>query len=95
MLSMNFTLQSQLRQKAGYRLEQLDGELLLYHLQEERVIYCNTTASLIWQLCDGQRTLAELIALLREAFPEASETLAADVMAAAQQLLDAGCVQLT
>jgi len=64
-----------------FLLENLDGEFLLYHPTMASIFYCNPTASLIWQLCDGQRTIAEIITLLREAYPEASETLANDVCA--------------
>ena len=48
------------RRKPDYRLEAIDNELLLYHPAETKILYCNETASLIWQLCDGQRTLQEI-----------------------------------
>ena len=62
-----------------YRLEEIDGELLLYHPDRTKIIYCNPSASLIWQLCDGQRTAQDIIDLLYTAYNQPD--IAADVTA--------------
>ena len=62
-----------------FRLEVMDDELLLYHPERTTIMYCNQTASLVWNLCDGERTAGELIDLLSAAFPEASERIPTDV----------------
>jgi coenzyme PQQ biosynthesis protein PqqD len=80
-------------QKTGYQLETIDDELLLYHPAETKVMYCNRTASLIWELCDGQRTVQEIIDLLSEAYP-AAESVADDVQETVQQFLDHGAIKL-
>lgn len=67
------------RRRPDYRLEELDGEVLIYHPTETTVVYCNQTASLIWHLCDGTHTAAEISALLCDAFPEASTSIPDDV----------------
>jgi coenzyme PQQ biosynthesis protein PqqD len=76
-----------------YRLELLDGELLLYHLAETKIMYLNQVASLIWQLCDGERTVEEITAMLCEAFPESAEAVASDVIMALEQLLEHGAIR--
>lgn len=81
------------RHQPDYRLELLDGELLLYHPSQTQILYCNQTASLIWQLCDGQHTAQAIIDLLSAAFPAASETIAADVTAALQQFQQYGAIE--
>jgi hypothetical protein len=73
------------RRQADYRLEMLDNELLIFHPSQATICYCNETASLVWQLCDGKRTVEEVTALLRDAFPEAADTIAGDVEAVLQQ----------
>ncbi|MCB0191328.1 MAG: PqqD family protein [Anaerolineae bacterium] len=73
------------QQVSDYHLEELDGELLLFHPGQTTIIACNPTASLIWQLCDGQRTTAEIVALLQTAFPEAAEMIPAEIDALLQQ----------
>jgi len=75
------------RRKPDYRLEMIEGELLLYHPVRTRILYCNETASLVWRLCDGQRTVDEITALLAAAFPEAADTVAQDVATVLQTFL--------
>ena len=74
------------RRKPDYRLEEIDGELLIYHPTETSVVYCNRTASLIWHLCDGTHTAAEISTLLSEAYPEAAASIPADVDATLRTL---------
>jgi len=73
------------RQSQDYRLEQLDDELLLYNPSQTVIMYCNPTASLIWQLCDGQRTIQDIITLLSEAYEQPPEAIRPDVENALQQ----------
>lgn len=51
-----------------YQLEQLDDEFLLYHPDREKVMYCNSTASLLWGLCDGERTVADIVQLVGDVY---------------------------
>lgn len=80
------------RREPGYVMETMDNELLLYHPAETKVMYCNQTASLIWQLCDGERTVQGIIDLLAEAYPEAAGDIAQDVRATLQQFTDHGAI---
>jgi hypothetical protein len=82
------------RQQPDYRLEEIDGELLLFHPGRTQILYCNETASLIWQLCDGRRTVEAIIALLVEAFPEEADSIAGDVEATLQRFVQHGAVEL-
>ncbi len=65
--------------RPGYCLEAIDNELLLFHPAQSQIMYCNETASVIWQLCDGQRTPQEIVELLTAAYPEAAEAMSGDV----------------
>lgn len=80
------------KRELDYQLEKIDNELLLYHPGKTQIMYCNETASLIWQLCDGQRSVDEIIALLAEAFPEAIDVIAGDVQATLQQFAEHGAI---
>ena len=75
-----------------FRLEQIDDELLLYHPGQTKILYCNPTASLVWQLCDGERTVEEIVNLLREGFPEASASIQPDVEATLRQFASHGAI---
>lgn len=62
-----------------FTLEQLDNELLLYHPSKTLTVYMNETATLVWQLCDGKRTVGEIVQQLQEAYPEAAGGMESDV----------------
>jgi hypothetical protein len=55
-------------------------------------MYCNSTASLIWGLCDGQRTVQDIIALLSAAYEPAAAAVAADVEATLNQFHQQGAI---
>ncbi len=73
------------QQKTDYHLEQLDGELLLYHPSQTVIMYCNPTASLIWQLCTGQHTVVEITNILSTAYEQPVETIAPQIETTLQQ----------
>ncbi|MDZ7841575.1 MAG: pyrroloquinoline quinone biosynthesis peptide chaperone PqqD [Gammaproteobacteria bacterium] len=76
-----------------FSLEEIDDELLLYHPAKTKAVYLNETAALVWQLCDSKRSVAEIVSLLQENYPE-SETIQSDVEQTLQQLADNGAVDL-
>lgn len=82
------------RQKPDYLLETVDSDIVLYHPGRNKALYLNETASLIWRLCDGNRTTAEITELLQEAFPERGATIADGVETTLQRFVDEGAVEL-
>lgn len=65
-----------MKEKSGHALPQarrsrlvvqeLPGELLVYDLDNHRAYCLNQTAALIWNSCDGRRTVKELAQLLEK-----------------------------
>jgi hypothetical protein len=82
------------KRSSDFRLEEIDGELLLFHPGTAKMIYCNQTASVIWQLCDGERTMEEIVELLTNAYPEAADGMAEDVEATIQQFVAQNAIEL-
>jgi hypothetical protein len=80
------------RQVPSFRLERLDQDLLLYHPGLTKTVHLNPTASLIWQLCDGRRSVDEIAALLREAYDENAADITGDVESTLTRLADEGAV---
>ena len=76
------------RHKPDYRMEELDGEILLFDPATTETFYLNETAAVIWRLCDGQRTTAEIAELLQEAFRDAEGRIAEEVDVTFQRLLE-------
>ena len=63
----------------GYRIEELDGELLLYQPETRHIAYCNASAALVWRLCDGRRTVQDIVDLLAAAYPDDAARVSPDV----------------
>jgi Coenzyme PQQ synthesis protein D (PqqD) len=87
-------LRARPRPKPGYALEELDGELVVYHPQTETIFYCNTTAALIFRLCDGTRDVGRIIDELATHYPDAAKQIGADVSMTVQRLLEHGALEL-
>lgn len=80
------------RPAAGFRVETLKGEVVLLHLARNLILHANPTAALIWSLCDGQRSVAEIVDLLRAAYPESAEEIARDAPKIMELLLQQGAL---
>lgn len=75
---------------ADIATEIVEGEVLLYHPAQTRAIYLNPSAALVWGLCDGRRSLREIVRVIGESYPEAGAELADDVKAVVRQLREGG-----
>jgi hypothetical protein len=82
------------KQRPGFELEMLNGEVLLYHVASTRIFALNQTASLIWQLCGGRYTVEEIIEVLGNAYPDSADDIPAQVEATLAQFLKRGVIDL-
>ncbi|MGD9502259.1 MAG: PqqD family protein [Methyloceanibacter sp.] len=76
----------------GIVVEELGEELLLYRPTTHKAIHLNGTAAAIFKLCDGTRSLADLVALLEGMFPDAKPRIAGEVRDVVDQLLRDGAL---
>ena len=81
------------RHVEGYQIETLDDEVVLYVPSSEAVIQSNATGALVWGLCDGKRTVSDIIDLLGAAYPDDAATIAIDVNNALADFADHGAVE--
>lgn len=71
-----------------------EGEVLLFDPETERIKVLNHTGFLVWNLCDGQHTQADVADSLSEEYASvARDLVVADVEAFVQDLLDLGFVE--
>jgi coenzyme PQQ biosynthesis protein PqqD len=80
------------KQAFGFFVEEMEGENLLYRLGGHKAIHLNDTATVIWKLCDGNRTVQEIIDLLKNEYPGAETAVAADVREAIATLVREGAL---
>ena len=64
---------------SDYQAEMMEGELVIFHPTDTKVLHSNPSAALIWNLCDGQHTVGEIIQIIAEAYPESAEQIKNDV----------------
>jgi len=76
----------------GFQIENLDGEIVLLHPARNMIIYSNQTGALIWQLCDGRRSVDEIVEILSAAYPESKTEIAIDVPQMIETLLSRGAL---
>jgi hypothetical protein len=76
-----------------FSLERLDNEILLYHPGLTKAIQLNETAALVWELCDGKRSLKDINTLLGDAFPDQADEIRQDVGAVVDRLAAEGALQ--
>lgn len=76
-----------------HRVERLGQEVLLYCAATAQTVYLNDTAALVWELCDGTRTVEQIEALLVGAYPEAAGRIPTEVALALRQLDEAGALR--
>lgn len=73
--------------------EALEDRLLVYDPNGGQVVELNSTAALVVQLCDGERSVSEIQKALAEAFPEAAAQIAVEVPELVEQLVGDGVLQ--
>jgi pyrroloquinoline quinone biosynthesis protein D len=71
---------------------QVEDESLLYDTATHNVIYLDAPALVIWRLCDGERSIAEIARLIEEAYPQSRDSIAADVQKTVDALANAGAL---
>ncbi len=67
------------RHVADFKLQILDNEAVIFHPASRKVIHASTSGALIWELCDGVRSVDEIIELLAGQYPEARAEIELDV----------------
>jgi len=80
------------KQAFGFFVEEMEGENLLYRLGTHKAIHLNETATIIWKLCDGSRTVQDIVDLLKQEFPGSEADIALDVAEAVELLAGEGAL---
>lgn len=52
----------------GLDMTEVDDGMIIYDERSDRVHYLNSTAAVVLQLCDGQRTLPDIAAICAQLF---------------------------
>lgn len=89
---MELTAQSP-KKCAGFIAEQIDGEFVLLHPARNIIVHINETAALIWQLCDGNNTVGQIVEILSGAYPDARTQIQKEVPETIQKFRAQGVLE--
>ena len=78
----------------GFDLAEMDGESLLYRHESMTMVYLNDAAAAVWKLCDGERTVGEIVDVLAEAFPDVASEIGTDVPKMIERFVDEKVLEL-
>jgi hypothetical protein len=81
-----------LKQSPGFVIEEIEDEILLYRPSTHKAIHLNGTAAAIWKLCDGTRTIKDLVDCLISEYPSAQSSISHEVQEAIDLLLRDGAL---
>lgn len=77
---------------AHVEAEVIDNEVVLYHPRLTTAVHLNATAAMVWGLCDGTRTVADIVALLEASYPDDQPIIAEGVAVAIEGLHKDGMI---
>lgn len=77
-----------LKRFPGLVVEEMDEEILLYLPTTHQAIHLNSMAAAIWKLCDGTRTMKDLIDCFLAAYPNSKSSISQTTVTMEQHLLD-------
>ncbi len=80
------------RRKDGVTLRSAEGEIMLYDPEDERVHFMNTTATAIWQLCDGETEVSEMVSAICLLTGLPADVVEEDVAGLLEGFADAGLI---
>jgi pyrroloquinoline quinone biosynthesis protein D len=68
------------RRQDGVLAQEADGRTVLLRLEDGSYYALDEVGAMIWELCDGERSLADVIARLCTEFDAHEQTVTADVV---------------
>ena len=72
--------ESRLRRVDGIVSQETQGQTVLLRLEDGGYYALDEVGAMIWDLCDGQRSISDIVALLCEDFDAPEEVVRTDVL---------------
>jgi hypothetical protein len=58
----------------------MHGELLIYNPELATTVHLNEPSLLVWNCCDGETSVGDIIDALQQTYPEQAEQIEVDVL---------------
>ena len=73
-------LEGRVRRQEGILAQEAHGQVVLLRLEDGGYYALDEVGATIWEMCDGERAVAEIVALLCEEFDAPESIVQADVL---------------
>lgn len=73
-------LQRVYQQSNNCLVEDMDGELLIYNPETATTLHLNQPSMVVWNCCNGESSVGDVVEALQQAFPDQAEQIKADVV---------------
>lgn len=87
---MNVTLETRPTRSPGVVYRTIDGEAVLVDAQHGKVRVLNEVAGRMWELIDGQRSLAEVAAIVSQEYEAQPDQVESDILVFLDDLMRKG-----
>lgn len=67
------------KQASGLKNETFGDGVLLYHQTIREAIHLNSSAAVVWALCDGNNSMVDIENILIETYPDGKSSMKTDV----------------
>jgi coenzyme PQQ biosynthesis protein PqqD len=67
------------QQREGILAQEAQGQTVLLRLEDGSYYAVDEVGARIWELCDGQRSFADIVAVMRDEFEAPADQISADV----------------
>lgn len=81
------------RQVSGIQNETFGDGVLLYHHSIREAIHLNSSAAVIWALCNGNYSKADIENILENAYPKGKNSIQTDVNFVLEKLLQHNAIE--
>lgn len=81
------------KQESDIKIETFGDGVLLYKETVREAAYLNNSAAVIWALCDGKNTLADIENALKKAYPVGEDSIREDINFTLEKLQQKGAIK--
>ena len=74
------------KQVSDIEIETFGDGVLLYHQTIREAVHLNNSAAVIWALCDGKNSIADIENILKNAYPEGKDSIRKDINSTLEKL---------
>lgn len=94
-MKKRITLETVLKRKSNQMFSDIDGEVVMLHIEKGEYYSLDKIGSFIWNVLDNHHTFRHLVDILLEEYEVAEETCINDTKPLLEDFLDKGLIEIS